>query len=134
MIYRTIDSDEDVNLLVQIAHEIWSDHFGTMFDTETLRKLIESVQSKKAILSQIDNGYQYFFIIENEKPIGYFAYKIDHSRDQLFMSKIYIYSDQRGKGIGKNVLRHLEKLSHDAGISKISLTVYHKNTNSINAY
>ena len=57
--------DEDVNILVQIAHEIWSDHFGTMFDTETLRKLIEGTQSKKTTLTQIENGYQYFFIIED---------------------------------------------------------------------
>ena len=67
MEHRKIDSDEDINILVQIAHEIWSDHFGTMFDTETLRKLIEGAQSKKTILAQIENGYQYFFIIERER-------------------------------------------------------------------
>ena len=134
MEYRKIDLEEDVNILVQIADEIWSDYFGTMFDTETLRKIIDDVQSKKAILSQIENGYQYFFIIKEDKPIGYFAYTIDHPKDELFLSKIYIYSDQRGKGIGKKVLNHLEKLSLDAGIKKISLTVYHNNTNSIKIY
>lgn len=54
--------------------------------------------------------------------------------DEFFLSKIYIYSEQRGKGTGKRVLKHLEKLSHDIGIRKISLTVYHENINSSKAY
>jgi len=134
MEYRKVDSDEDVNILVPMAHEIWNEYFKAMFDSETLSELVESAQSKKAILSQIEDGYQYFFIIENGKRMGYFAYKIDHSKDELFLSKIYIYSDKRGKGVGKKMLNHLERLAHDTGVNKIALTVYFKNTNSIKTY
>lgn len=134
MDYKKIESDSDINTLVEMALDIWSDHFKSMFDSETLPKLIEGAQSKKTILSQIEDGYQYFFILEGEKKIGYFAYRINQPSDELFLSKVYIYSDQRGRGVGRKVLNHLEKLSHDVGIRKISLTVYHKNTNSIKAY
>lgn len=132
--YRKIESENDVDTLVPMAHEIWNDHFKTMFDRESLPRLIEAAQSKRAILSQIEDGYQYFFINLDDKKIGYFAYKIDRSKNELFLSKIYVYSDQRGKGVGRKVLNHLEKLSHDAGVSKIVLTVNHQNTDSIKAY
>ena len=134
MMYRKIESENDVDTLVPIAHEIWNDHFKTMFDRETLPRLIEAAQSKKTILSQIKDGYQYFFIIQDDEKIGYFAYKIDQSEKELFLSKIYVYSDKRGRGIGKKVLNHLERLSHDTGISRIVLTVNHQNTDSIRAY
>lgn len=134
MVYRKIESENDVDTLVPIAHEIWSDHFETMFDRESLPRLIEAAQSKRAIISQIKDGYQYFFINLDDKKIGYFAYKIDQSKNELFLSKIYVYSDKRGKGVGRKVLNHLEKLCHDAGVSKIVLTVNHKNTDSIKAY
>jgi ribosomal protein S18 acetylase RimI-like enzyme len=134
MVYKKIESDEDVNALVLLAHEIWSDHFKSMFDSETLAQVIEGVQSKKAILSQIEGGYRYFFIIQDDKRIGYFAYKIGQSKKELFLSKLYIYSHQRGKGVGRKVLNHLETLSHDAGIGKIALTVHPKNTDSIRIY
>ena len=98
--YKKIESDEDVNALVSLAHEIWRDHFKSMFDSEILTQVIEGVQSKKAILSQIEGGYRYFFIIQDDKRIGYFAYKIDHSKNELFLSKLYIYLNQRGKGVG----------------------------------
>lgn len=134
MVYRKIESENDVDTLVPIAHEIWSDHFKTMFDSESLPRLIEAAQSKKAILSQIEDGFQYFFIIQDDRKIGYFAYKIDQPKKELFLSKIYVYSDQRGKGAGKEVLNHLEKLSHATGVSRIVLTVNHKNTDSIKTY
>ncbi len=134
MLYRKIESNNDVDTLVPIAHEIWSDHFKTMFDRESLLRLIEGAQSKKAILSQIEDGYQYFFIHQDDRNIGYFAYKIDQPKNELFLSKIYVYSDQRGKGIGRKVLNHLEKLSRNAGVRKIVLTVNHKNIDSIRAY
>ena len=41
MEYRKIESDGDIDTLVQIAYEIWSDHFKSMFDCEILPKLIE---------------------------------------------------------------------------------------------
>ena len=132
--YEKVESDEDINALVSLAHEIWSDHFTSMFDSKTLTQVIEGVQSKKAILSQIEGGYHYFFIILHNKRIGYFAYKIDQSENELFLSKLYICSNQRGKGAGRKVLNHLENLCLDAGIGKIALTVYPKNTDSISIY
>jgi ribosomal protein S18 acetylase RimI-like enzyme len=59
---------------------------------------------------------------------------MDQPKNELFLSKIYVYSDQRGKGIGRKVLNHLEKLSRNAGVRKIVLTVNHKNIDSIRAY
>ncbi|MDY6958460.1 MAG: GNAT family N-acetyltransferase [Halobacteriota archaeon] len=134
MAYRRVESDDDIDVLVSMARDIWSDCFKDMFDSKTLPKLIESAQSKRAILAHIRDGYQYFIIDRDDERIGYFAYKIDRFRNELFLSKIYIYSDQRGKGVGKEVLNHLEELSHDRGIGKIALTVYHGNINSIKTY
>ena len=132
--YSKIETESEIDDLVEMAHEIWSDHFGSMFDDETLPKLIVGAQSKEVILSQMKDGYQYFFIIQNDTKVGYFAYNIDRSIDELFLSKIYIYSSQRGHGIGKQVLHYLESICHDAGVGKITLTVYHGNISSVKAY
>jgi hypothetical protein len=34
MAYIKIEAENDVDILVPMAHEIWSDHFKTMFDKE----------------------------------------------------------------------------------------------------
>jgi len=132
--YREVKSDKDINTLTRIAYEIWSTHFSSMFDAEILPKLIEGVQSKSAILKDINKGYKYFFIFNDDKILGYFAYKILHQENELFLNKLYIYSEHRGKGLGKKVLIFLENICKESGIDSISLTVFHKNTNSIKAY
>jgi len=134
MTYKKIESDADINILVAMAHEIWSSHFKTMFDNETLPKLIEAAQSRKAILAEIEDGCQYSFIEHDGEKIGYFACKTDQLKKELFLSKIYLYSNQRGNGVGKQVLHHLEELCHNGGLDKITLTVYHENVLSIKTY
>lgn len=132
--YIEVNTEQDIDKLVGIAYEIWSKHFGQMFAADTLAKLIEGVQSKTAILNDLENGYKYFFINDAEESIGYFAYRVLPDENELFLNKLYIYSNQRGKGIGKKVLNHLEDVCHTSNIDNISLTVYHGNTNSVKAY
>ncbi|MBU1042922.1 MAG: GNAT family N-acetyltransferase [Candidatus Omnitrophica bacterium] len=132
--YEKIKTKKQIDALVAIAYSIWNEHFSSMFDKQTLAKIIKVAQSKKTIVKQISDNYQYFFINQNNKRIGYFAYKIDEEQRELFLSKIYIQVDQRGKGIGRKVLQYLEGLCFEYNLSKMTLTVYHKNTNSIKAY
>lgn len=132
--YKKIESEHDVNDLVAMAYEIWSKHFGQMFDSDTLTKLIEGVQSKTAILADLKNGYEYYFIIDNSESVGYFAYKILVDENELFLNKLYIYSEQRGKGLGRKVLSYLEDICNTKNVNSITLTVFHENKNSVKAY
>jgi ribosomal protein S18 acetylase RimI-like enzyme len=92
------------------------------------------VQSKKAISDQIKDGYFYSYIQTNGRSIGYFAYKLDKNRNELFLSKLYILSSERGKGLGKQVINHLEETCKNHKITIFTLTVFHKNQNAISAY
>ena len=53
---------------------------------------------------------------------------------ELFLSKLYLLSSQRGKGHGKEAMRFLEKTAREGRFGTITLTVYHKNLGSIRAY
>ena len=132
--YSKIEKEREIDYLVSLAYKIWSAHFGTLFDSETVSKLIEAVQSKEAIINQISNGLLYYFISLNNERIGYFAYKIHPDRNELFLSKLYIEASQRGKGVGRKVLQHLEEVCRKKNIQTINLLVYHKNLGSIKAY
>jgi len=132
--YKQVKTEEDLDALVEIAYEIWSTHFADMFDAETLAKLIEGVQSKAAISIELKNAYKYFLIKEKGQYIGYFAYKIIPEEKELFLNKLYIYSAERGHGVGRQVLKYLEGVCRKSALDNISLTVFHKNINSVKAY
>jgi GNAT superfamily N-acetyltransferase len=132
--YTEIESKNQIESLAILAHEIWINHFGPMFDDGILEYLIDKVQSKKAISNQIEEGYSYFYINGESSPIGYFAYKISKKADELFLSKLYIISSERKKGRGKQVIKFLEDKCRKNNLSKFTLTVYHKNSTAIKAY
>ncbi len=66
--------------------------------------------------------------------MGYFSYKINIDKKDLFISKLYILKNQRGMGVGRTVLKYLEQICRDHDLEKITLTVFHKNINSLKAY
>lgn len=132
--YRKVVNKEQLDALASMAKSIWSEHFRDLFDADTLPKLIESAQSLQAITTQIEDSYQYFFILEGEELGGYFAYRIDEDKRDLFLSKLYLYPSQRRKGLGRKVLLHLEDLCRKSGLQTLSLTVFHKNESAIRAY
>ena len=132
--YLKIESENQIKRLANIAREIWFDYFGPMFEKDTLAYLFNQVQSKKAISNQIKEGYLYYLIETNGRQIGYFAYKLDTSKRELFLSKLYILSSKRGKGFGKQVIYYLEEVCKSHKITNFTLTVFHKNQNAIRAY
>lgn len=60
--YIKIELENQVNDLVVLAGIIWGDCFKAMFDNKTLSEIIKCEQSKAAILQQIENGFEYYFI------------------------------------------------------------------------
>lgn len=132
--YIKVDTENQINSLVEMANDIWSGYFRLFFDNDTLSKLIEAAQSKRVILGHIEKGYQYYFINEPKDAIGYFAYELDSVNRVLFLQKLYIYPDYRKKGFGKSVLHYLENICEQEHLNKICLTVYYKNNDAINAY
>jgi ribosomal protein S18 acetylase RimI-like enzyme len=105
-----------------------------MFKKQILEVIIKTVQSKEAISKQMDDGLSYYLIPGESTPVGYFAYCLSGPESELFLSKLYILEAERRKGIGRQVLRYLEMICRKESISRMRLTVFHKNTSAIEAY
>jgi ribosomal protein S18 acetylase RimI-like enzyme len=132
--YIKVENDRQIECLTRLAKKIWTNHFGRMIAKEILDVIIETVQSKEAIVEQMNDGLLYYLIPGKRSPVGYFGYRVSVSKGELFLSKLYILSTERRKGIGGQVLRHLETICRDKALSNIHLTVYPKNTSAIESY
>lgn len=105
-----------------------------MFEADILDYVIQVMQSKPAILHQISEGYPYYLIQPESEAIGYFSIRTSEKDDEIQLSKLYLLSTERRKGLGKQVISSLEKTAREQGISKIVLSVFEKNTESFKAY
>ena len=124
---------DDLDILSHLAENIWKEYFPSVISEAQIEYMISKFQSKNAIKNQIDNeNYEYFFIVFDDQIVGYSGIKKENN--SLFLSKLYIKKEFRGKGIGSLVLSKLIDCARHSNLLKIKLTVNKNNSQAIKAY
>ena len=131
---RLAHSVEDIALLARMAGDIWTEHYAGLLSREQIDYMLEKFQSERAISEQlVHRGYTYYFLMDEEEKAGYLA--IQRQGDgRLFLSKLYLYKERRGKRIASRAVAFLENLCRAEGLSSIWLTVNRGNAGSIAVY
>jgi RimJ/RimL family protein N-acetyltransferase len=132
IIVEEVFNENQIQRVEDLAYEIWNEHFTPIIGKGQVDYMLEKFQSTKAVSEQIEHGYQYFLIKTDDGTIGYTGIQL--REDELFLSKLYIKSSQRGKGFGRKVVQYLEGLTRDKGLGQITLTVNKNNLDTIKAY
>ena len=84
----------------------------------------------------VTKGHYFFDIClhPSKKTIGYLWYEHHPKQSDACLMYIYIFSDQRSKGLGRYTMRVYEKLIFSKGITESVLYVFIKNTPAFNLY
>ncbi len=127
-----ISDNHQIEIIEALACEIWNEHFTPIIGKAQVDYMLEKFQSKKSIAEQIENGYLYFLIRNNNQHIGYLGILPEDAH--LFLSKLYITSSERGKGYGRKAIEFLEALAIEKELKKILLTVNRNNSDTIETY
>lgn len=111
-----------IDAIVALAKPIWHEHYTPIIGEQQVNYMLEKFQSRKAIESQLAEGYQYFQVGEQTHLLGYFSIQF-RKNASLFISKFYLSKLARGKGIGKQMLSFIECLASLNKCQTIDLTV-----------
>jgi GNAT superfamily N-acetyltransferase len=130
-ILKPVLSDADITSVTKLASIIWKEHYTPIIGAEQVLFMLDKFQSKEAIRKQIKNEFLYFLLIVHE-PIGYLSIK--YEEQTLFLSKVYITAENRGKGYGLALIHHAEQMAQLHHVSSLRLTVNKYNTKTIAAY
>lgn len=129
-----IETDEQIKELCTLAKEIWQEYSICFIDQEQIDYMLEKFQSEQAVKGQINfQNYQYYFLEEDGENFGYFA--LQPQKGNLFLSKIYIKKDFRGKGYARKAFTNaIVEIAKETEKPKIRLTVNKYNFASIMVY
>lgn len=122
----------DIQAVAELAYEIWHECFAELLDIGQIDYMLDKFQSAPAIESQIIGGYEYYRVYDGGIESGYTAVKKEDG--YLFMSKLYLKSSQRGKGLATQALAFIKERAKGLGLNKIRLTVNKYNKRAIKAY
>jgi len=125
-------TSQQIEAVEALAKEIWTEHYTPIIGREQVDYMLARFQSARAVSEQLAEGYLYFLIEDAGRSIGYLS--VLPKEGELFLSKIYVHSSQRGRGHGSRAVRFVDELAQENGLSRIVLTVNKNNTLAIKAY
>lgn len=115
-----------------VADEIWHEHFVPIIGEEQVDYMLEKFLSPEALVEQINSGYQYY-LFSFEYTFAGFA-GVHKENGSLFLSKLYVHKDFRGKGIASYMFKQFVEMCKKHDLDKIWLTCNRNNTNTLNVY
>lgn len=128
-----IITKEQIKLLADTAKEIWEEHFTPIIGADQVAYMIDRFQSYSALTEAITcGGYQYYFFEWDGEIAGYTG--IHPEENSLFLSKLYVKKEFRGKRIASFGIDFLIRLAQKERLHKIWLTCNRYNENTLNVY
>jgi RimJ/RimL family protein N-acetyltransferase len=130
---RPVATKSEVEAVIALGHQIWNQHYVPIIGQDQVDYMLEKFQSVSALTDQIENQkYRYFMIFYDDTLTGYIG--LQDRGDTLFLSKIYLTDNARGKGLGKMGVDFCLDFVRKNGFSRIELTVNKNNVVAITAY
>lgn len=139
MRFEPVGTDEQIRDLAAMADEIWHEYWPGLIGKEQTDYMVEQFQSFGALIRDIRNGeYEYWFLVDDQsgedRIVGYTGGKMELSTKRFFISKIYLYASERGKGYASRVIHFYERLCEMRKLEAMYLTVNKDNDLAIRAY
>lgn len=86
-----------------IAEEVWPITYGEILSKQQLNYMMEMMYSMASLQKQSDeNGHHFILALNDKIPVGFASYEFNYNGTaSTKIHKIYVLSNQQGKGIGK---------------------------------
>lgn len=130
---RLVKTDDEIKGLVSLADEIWHEAFSSLLSQSQIEYMLDKFLSINAIKDSVKIGYEYYFLCDKDKVIGFTAI-CPKEANTLFLSKLYIKKEYRGKGYLKGSFDFLKSYAKSNHFKSIWLTVNKHNDRAIAAY
>lgn len=130
--FKKASAGIDFEIIAGLADTIWKQHYIPIVGKPQIDYMLDKYQSADAIAAQVHGGFAYYLLQFENEFVGYISIKPEQTL--LFLSKIYVLSVHRGKGIGKQAMTFVEDQARSQQLKGIRLTVNVNNVISIAAY
>ena len=125
--------ESDAEELAPFIASLWHSAYDGLLGPAQVDYMTGKFQSAAEIRRQMrEDGYLYYFLRRGGENIGYCA--LHPEADSLFLSKLYLAENCRGKGIGQRALGEVTGIARKLGKERVYLTVNKGNARAVRAY
>ena len=117
---------------VVLSRELTKNDKFELIGEKQVAYMVDKFQSYPALTQQIQDGYEYYQFFDDGEFCGYCG--IHPEGGKLFLSKLYIRKEFRGRHLATKVFEFLKVLCKERGYSAIWLTCNKHNDGSLAVY
>lgn len=116
---------DDIDIIYQLAHEIWPKVYDYMISKEQIIYMLNLIYSHTSLKEQINiKNHQFIIYTEEEKPKAFASYSPKENDRQVFrLHKLYVHPNLHGKGIGKKLINYIIDEMKSVGANALELNV-----------
>ena len=131
-----VQTDQAIRNMADLASAIWHEYWPCVLTDEQIDYMVDTMQSYEPIKRELEEeGYLYWFVIgEDGERLGYLSVRIEEDERRLFVSKVYLSKDARGKHYGSRMLDFCEEICRVNHLSSMYLHVNKHNELGKRAY
>ena len=131
--FEHVKTEEQIKILADTATIIWHEAFKNIITLAQIDYMIEKFQSFNALSEAINkNNYNYYLIKSDNVVMGYTG--LHEEEGKLFLSKLYILKEYRGKQVASKAFDFIENLAKNKNLKSVWLTVNRNNNHAIEVY
>lgn len=124
---------ENMHVIRPLAEKIWQKTYGPLLEPAQIEYMLPMMYSQERITKEIEDGYVWELLVVEGQVLGYLDYKLMED-NRVFLSKIYLDTDQQQKGLGKLMLQHVIEFAQENKADALYLTVNKYNAKAIEFY
>lgn len=126
---------KDLEIIRQLAFEIWPFAYGDILSTSQITYMLDKIYSLPSLEHQFSIlKHQFIIVLEKEAPVAFASFSQHENNPLAFhLNKIYVLPNQQGKNIGKKILDYVINKIKNAGASALQLNV-NRNNKAIDFY
>lgn len=129
---KAVTTSAEIAAFHPLVVAIWQEVFTPIIGEEQVAYMLATYQSPATILTEIQQGVNYFTLYQGTKLVGYTAY--EEEEDSLYLSKLYLLAELRGQGYSSALFDWYEALAKATGKGQLRLRVNQGNQRSIAVY
>ena len=131
-----VQTDRAIRDLADLASEIWHEYWPCVLTSEQIDYMVDTMQSYEPIKREVqEGGFLYWFVLDEEKKrVGYLSVRMEEDEGRLFVSKVYLRKEERGKHYASRMLDFCEDICRANGLASMYLHVNKRNELGKRAY
>ena len=128
--------------ITRIARATWPDTFSGILSPTQIDYMLERMYRPAALAEQVRQGHVFHLLLDADtaatdgysgqsgtryRPAGYVSHQLDYPPGTTKIHKLYLLPGTQGRGFGRLLVEHVERMARRAGQQRLRLDVNYQN-------